>query len=168
MLFRSQKLAPGSTFKVISSVAGLEEDVITPSTNIYDRVKFDLINPSPRCWKSTGHGTLHVSTAIEASCNFFFYNIGFKLGGGKSNGYVNDTRGLARLEKYADMFGLTDRSGVEIPETEPQFSKTDIVRAAIGQATHAYSPAQIARYVTTVANNGTCYDLTLKIGRAHV
>lgn len=156
-----QKLAPGSTFKVISSVAGLEEDVITPSTNIYDRVKFDLINPSPRCWKSTGHGTLHVSTAIEASCNFFFYNIGFKLGGGKSNGYVNDTRGLARLEKYADMFGLTDRSGVEIPETEPQFSKTDIVRAAIGQATHAYSPAQIARYVTTVANNGTCYDLTL-------
>lgn len=156
-----QKLAPGSTFKIVSSVAGLEEGVITPSTNIYDHVKFDKITPSPSCWKRSGHGNLHVSTAIEASCNYFFYNVGYILGGGKSNGSVSDTKGLARLKKYADMFGLTDTSGVEIPETEPQFSKTDIVRAAIGQATHAYTPVQISRYVTTVANNGTCYDLTL-------
>jgi penicillin-binding protein 2 len=50
---------------------------------------------------------------------------------------------------------------VEISEASPQFSHTDIVRSAIGQATHAYTPAQLSRYVTTVANNGTCYDLTL-------
>lgn len=157
-----QELAPGSTYKIVSAVAGLEEGIITPSTNVYDRVVFDKVSERPpRCWKSSGHGNLHVSTAIEASCNYFFYNVGFELGYGKPNGSVNHTKGLARLEKYSDMFGLTDKSGVEISESTPQFSKTDIVRSAIGQATHAYAPAQIARYVTTVANGGTCYDLTL-------
>lgn len=156
-----EKLAPGSTFKIVSSVAGLEEGIISPSTVIYDHVKFDEINPSPRCWKRSGHGNLRVATAIEASCNYFYYTVGFKMGYGKSNGYVNDAKGLARLKKYADMFGLTDTSGVEVAESKPQFSKTDIVRAAIGQATHAYTPVQLSRYVTTVANNGTCYNLTL-------
>lgn len=156
-----QQLAPGSTFKVVSSVAALEEGVVNPGTTIYDHVKFDEINPSPSCWKRSGHGNLRVATAIEASCNYFFYEVGFRLGYGKSNGYVNDTKGLERLKKYADMFGLTDKSGVEITESEPHFSTTDIVRSAIGQATHAYTPIQISRYVTTVANSGTCYDLTL-------
>lgn len=158
-----QKLAPGSTFKVISSVAGLEEGVISPSTTIYDHVKFTSIkNPSPSCWKKSGHGNLRVATAIEGSCNYFFFNVGFKLGNGNSRMQtVNNKKGLGRLKKYADMFGLTDPSGVELAESEPQFSKTDIVRASIGQATHAFTPSQIARYVTTVANNGTCYDLTL-------
>lgn len=156
-----EKLAPGSTFKVVSSVAGLEEGVISPGTVIYDHVKFDKITPSPSCWKKSGHGDLRVATAIEASCNYFYYTVGFELGYGKSNGYVNDKKGLERLEKYADMFGLTNTSGVEVTEAKPQFSKTDIVRAAIGQATHAYTPVQLSRYVTTVANNGTCYNLTL-------
>lgn len=159
-----EKLAPGSTFKIVSSVAGLEEGIISPSTVIYDHVKFDEIGPpSPKCWKRSGHGNLRVATAIEASCNYFYYTIGFEMGYGKPNpnGYVNDAKGLARLKKYADMFGLTDTSGVEVAESKPQFSKTDIVRAAIGQATHAYTPVQLSRYVTTVANNGTCYNLTL-------
>ncbi len=56
---------------------------------------------------------------------------------------------------------MTDKSGVELPESEPNFSKTDAVRSAIGQATHSYAPIQLSRYVTTVANSGTCYDLTL-------
>lgn len=156
-----QLLAPGSTFKVISTVAGLEEGVITSGETIYDRVKFDKINPSPSCWKKTGHGSLHASTAIEASCNYFYYTVGFRLGEGKSNGTVNVSKGLSRLKKYADMFGLTDTSGVEIQESSPTFAKKDIVRGAIGQDTHTYTPSQIARYATTVANNGTCYDLTL-------
>ncbi|MCD7825769.1 MAG: peptidase [Clostridiaceae bacterium] len=155
-----QELAPGSTFKVVSSVAALEEGILTPSTTIYDHVKFDKINPSPSCWKKTGHGSLHVSTALEASCNYFYYNVGYELGGG-SSGSLSDSKGLSRLKKYADMFGLTDKSGVEITESEPQFSTTDVVRSAIGQATHAYTPSQLSRYVTTIANNGTCYDLTL-------
>lgn len=156
-----QELAPGSTFKVVSSVAGLEEGVISPSTTIYDHVKFEQIHPSPSCWKKSGHGNLHVATALEASCNYFFYTVGFKLGEGKSNGSVNATKGLSRLKKYADMFGLTDTSGVEVAEATPKFATKDIVRAAIGQDTHAYTPSQLSRYVTTVANNGTCYNLTL-------
>lgn len=156
-----QALAPGSTFKIVSSVAGLEEGIITPSTTIYDEVTFKKINPSPHCWNRSGHGSRNVSTAIEGSCNYFFYTVGFELGDGRDNGYVNTKKGLNRLEKYVDMFGLTDTSGVEVTESSPQFATKDVVRAAIGQDNQAYTPSQISRYVSTVANGGTCYDLTL-------
>lgn len=155
-----QKLAPGSTFKIISSVAGLEEGVITPGKTIHDNVKFDKINPSPKCWSSSGHGSLSVSGAIEASCNYFFYEVGYRLSG-TANGAVNDKKGLAKLKKYANMFGLTEKSGVEIQESSPNFSELDAVRSAIGQGSHTYTPIQLSRYVSTVANNGKCYDLTL-------
>ena len=155
-----QEIAPGSTFKVISAIAGLEEGVISPGTTIYDRVVFDKVYGNPKCWSSSSHGNLNVSTAIENSCNYFFYTVGYMLGGGNGQN-VNNNRGLERIKKYADMFGLTDKSGVEITESEPHFSDRDVVRSAIGQGTHAYAPVQMARYMTTVANNGTCYDLTL-------
>lgn len=155
-----QKIAPGSTFKVISSVAGLEEGVITPSTTIYDRVVFDKVYRSPKCWSSTSHGNLTVATAIENSCNYFFYTVAYKLGDGRGAN-VNNSKGLSRLKKYAEMFGLTEKSGVEVSESDPQFSTEDVVRSAIGQGNHAYAPVQLARYMTTVANNGTCYNLTL-------
>ena len=81
--------------------------------------------------------------------------MGYRLGNGH-NGRVNDSGGLARLKKYADMFGLIDKSGVEITESSPHFSTSDIIRSAIGQGSHAYAPIQLARYVTTIANSGTC------------
>ncbi len=155
-----QEIAPGSTFKVISSVAALEEGVITPGTTIYDKVVFDQAYGSPKCWSSTSHGNLNVSTALENSCNYFFYSVGYMLGGGHGTS-VNNNRGLDRLKKYADMFGLTDTSGVEVAELSPHFATDDIVRAAIGQDNHAYAPIQLSRYISTVANRGTCYDLTL-------
>lgn len=155
-----QELAPGSTFKVISAVAGLEEGVVSPSTAIYDHVVFDKVYGDPKCWSSSSHGNMTVSTAIENSCNYFFFTVGYMLGGGTGKN-VNNNRGLDRIKKYADMFGLTDTSGVEVTESDPKFSGTDVVRSAIGQADHAYAPVQLSRYITTVANNGTCYDLTL-------
>lgn len=155
-----QELAPGSTFKVISAVAGLEEGVVSPSTTIYDHVVFDKIYGDPKCWSSSSHGNLTAATAIENSCNYYFFTVGYMLGGGTGKN-VNNNRGLERMKKYADMFGLTDTSGVEVTESDPKFSGTDIVRSAIGQADHAYAPVQLSRYMTTVANNGTCYDLTL-------
>lgn len=155
-----QKMAPGSTFKVVSAVTALEENIIDPGTTIHDGVKFKKIVPSPKCWSSVSHGNLNVSGAIEVSCNYFFYDVGYRLSG-ITNGQVNNNRGLNRLKKYAEMFGLTDLSGVEITESDPNFSKTDAVRSAIGQATHSYAPVQLSRYVTTVANDGSCYDLTL-------
>lgn len=155
-----QEIAPGSTFKVISSVAALEERILTPGTTIYDHVEFDKVYGNPKCWSSSSHGNLNVSTALENSCNYFFYNVGYMLGGGNGK-KVNNTRGLARIKKYAEMFGLTDKSGVEVTESSPQFSTEDVVRSAIGQGNHAYAPIQLSRYMTTVANDGTCYDLTL-------
>lgn len=156
-----QEMAPGSTFKVISSITGLEEGVISPSTHIYDHTVFSDIDHPAKCWSTVSHGDLTVSSAIEVSCNYFFYKVGYMLSGKTSSGSINYPRGIARLKKYAKKFGLTDKSGVEIPEISPHFATTDAVRAAIGQDTHAYTPSQLSRYVTTVANSGTCYDLTL-------
>ncbi len=156
-----QAIAPGSTFKIVSSVAGLEEGVITPNTTIYDRTVFDLIDHPAKCWSSSSHGNLTVSTAIEASCNYFFYDVGYMLSGKTSKGAINYPRGIARLKKYGEMFGLTDKSGVEASEISPHFATSDAVRAAIGQDTHAYTLSQLSRYVTSVANSGTTYYLTL-------
>ena len=77
------------------------------------------------------------------------------------NGSYNSEKGLKTLEKYAKMFGLDTTSGIELYEYEPHISDTDSVRSAIGQGTNNFTPAQIARYATTIANEGTCYDLTL-------
>ena len=156
-----QEMAPGSTFKVISAVTGMEEGVISPSTHIYDHTVFSDIDHPAKCWSTVSHGDLTVSDAIEVSCNYFFYKVGYMLSGKTSSGNINYPRGIKRLKKYADKFGLTDKSGVEIPEIAPHFATTDAVRAAIGQDTHAYTPAQLSRYVTTVANSGNCYNITL-------
>ena len=79
----------------------------------------------------------------------------------ESNGTYNSNKGLAALKKYASLFGLDSKSGIELLEYTPIISDKDSVRSAIGQGTHNYTPAQIARYITTVANKGTCYDLTI-------
>ena len=157
-----QEIAPGSTFKMLSSIAALEEGIISTGTTVHDKVTFTKAPGygTPKCWSSSSHGNLNVSTALENSCNYFFYNVGYMLGNG-SGGSVNDSKGLDRLEKYAEMFGLTDTSGVEVSELSPHFSTSDIIRSSIGQGNHAYAPVQLARYVTTIANSGTCYDLTL-------
>ena len=69
--------------------------------------------------------------------------------------------GLEKLAKYADLYGLTEKSGIEIAESDPQTSDIDPVRSAIGQGTNSFTTVGLARYVTTVANSGTCYNLTL-------
>lgn len=73
----------------------------------------------------------------------------------------NDSVGLQKLAKYADMYGLSETSGIEIEEYTPEVSDLDAVRSAIGHGTNNYTTAGLARYVTTVANSGTCYNLTL-------
>lgn len=85
--------------------------------------------------------------------------MGYRLGiDGES--YSPDI-GLEKLAKYADLYGLSEKSGIEIAESEPQVSDMDAVRSAIGQGTNSYTTVGLARYVTTVANSGTCYNLTL-------
>lgn len=155
------KTAPGSTFKPVSATAGLLEGIITtksqfPCTGLYEK-----IFPPAACWiyGQGSHGMLNVSEAIRHSCNMYFYELGYQLGL-KDDGYSSEY-GLSRLQIYADMYGLTELSGVEIEESMPTFSDTDAVRSAIGQGTNSYTTVGLARYVTTVANSGTCFNLTL-------
>lgn len=158
-----QRTAPGSTFKMVSATAGLMEDVISLTDTITCTGTFDKITPqSPRCWIAAGggaHGSLNVTGGIQHSCNWFFYEVGYRLGV-VGNSY-NSEVGLNKLAKYADMYGLSEPSGVEIEEYEPQISDLDSVRSAIGQGTNNFTTVGLARYVTTVANSGTCYNLTL-------
>ncbi|MDE5966471.1 MAG: hypothetical protein K2G89_06525, partial [Lachnospiraceae bacterium] len=106
------------------------------------------------------HGTLNIAGALENSCNYFFYELGYRLGT-KANGVFNDNLGLTNIAKYAALFGFETGSGIELPEAEPQISNTDAARSAIGQGTHNYTATQLAKYITALANSGTCYDLSL-------
>lgn len=155
-----QMTAPGSTFKMVSATAGLMEGAITPYTTVTCNGIFEDIYPPPTCWIHPGrHGSLNLSGSIRHSCNIFFYELGYHLGM-NGDAYSPDT-GLAVLKKYADMYGLTETSGIEIEESTPQVSTEDAVRSAIGQGNNNFSTVGLARYITTVANSGTCYDLTL-------
>ncbi len=155
-----QRTAPGSTFKPISATAGLLEGVITLSETISCVGIFDKITQPPRCHIYPGaHGALNVTGGLRYSCNYYFYEVGYRLG--TVGDTYNDSVGLNKLAKYADMYGLSETSGIEIEEYAPGVSDLDAVRSAIGHGTNNYTTAGLARYVTTVANSGTCYNLTL-------
>lgn len=156
-----QKTAPGSTFKMITAAAGLEEGIITPSTEIIDMIVFDKVQPSASCWSTQfSHGSINVVEALKESCNYFFYEVGFQLGF-NSNGDYNSEYGIQRLRKYMAMFGLDQTSGIELEESEPMMSDMDPVLSAIGQARNSYTPAQLSRYLTAVASKGNVYDLSI-------
>ena len=102
-----ERTAPGSTFKPISAVAGLEEGVIRSTDIIHATGVFTEAYGSPTCWIYNqyhgSHGNINMVDAIRVSCNYYFYEVGFRLGGGRSTGYSSD-RALAALSKYAAMF----------------------------------------------------------------
>ncbi len=157
------RTAPGSTFKPLTAIAGVSEGVLGVDEYIVDRGVFEEVYTKPKCWiyrdfKQT-HGSIGIPTALDVSCNYFFFTVGYRLAT-RSGTYVDD-EGLASLRKYGEMFGLTSKSGVEIEEIEPHFSNLDAVTSAIGQGTNAYAPVQLARYSTAIANGGTCYNLSL-------
>ena len=157
------RTAPGSTFKPISAITGVQEGVLGIDEYITDLGVFEEVYTKPKCWiyrdYRMTHGSINIPTAIDISCNYFFFTVGYRLAT-RSGKYIDD-EGLASLKKYAAEFGLTEKSGVEIEEIEPHFSSNDAVTSAIGQGTHAYAPVQLSRYVTTLANSGTCYNLSL-------
>ncbi len=157
------RTAPGSTFKIISSIAGVEEGVLGIDEEITDMGIFDKVYTQPTCWlyreSNMSHGTIGIPEALDISCNYFYYEVGYRLA--DDNGYYDDSKGLSRLNKYAAMFGFDDYSGIELDETEPHMSDNDAVTSAIGQGTNSYTPVQMSKYITTVANRGTCYDLSL-------
>lgn len=155
-----QKTAPGSTFKMLTSTAGLTEGYISPNETIEDKGQFEKVEDGPKCWiYPSTHGTINVSEAIRDSCNYFFYEVGYRMS--TVNGNYNADQGISVIQKYADLFGLTDTTGIEIPESEPHVATEFPITAAIGQSDNSYTTVQLARYVTAVANSGTVYNYTL-------
>lgn len=157
--------APGSTFKMVTATAALEDGVVTESENVYDRGVYPY-GHNPVCWYYTqyhrGHGNVNIKSAIQKSCNYFFYEMGRRLG-------------IDELEKYAKFYGLGQKTGIEltgettgtvasITEAErrgEQWYSAYTLSAAIGQLYNSYSPIQMARYISMVANGGNFVTPTL-------
>ena len=155
-----QTTAPGSTFKLITTTAGLEEKVITRDTVFDCNGTFDLTETPLKCWLTTGHGPLNIIGGIENSCNVFFCNVAYKLGINEDREW-SDSLSLSKLQQYAKLYNMDKNSGIEIPEADPKVSDQYAIQSSIGQGTHNYTTTQLARYVTTLANKGTSYNLSL-------
>lgn len=157
-----QMTAPGSTFKPCSAACALEEGVVNTGETIRCEGVFDYFDVEKQCWVYPGgHGALDVIGAIGNSCNVFFYEVGYRLATNTHTANYDEERGLNRLRKYADLFGLTTKTGIEMEENDPKFSTELPVDSAIGQGSHNYTTVGLSRYVTTIATKGTCYKYTL-------
>ena len=157
---------PGSIFKMVTAIAGLESGAITRTERINDTGIYRKYNLTWPCWYYTdyhrGHGYLNVSGAIEKSCNYFFYETG-------------DRMGIETLARYARYFGLGVKTGIELPsETSgamatPEYAETvgvtwtagQTINASIGQGLDAFSPLQMTKYVSMLANGGNDIDVTI-------
>lgn len=150
---------PGSTFKMILCLAGLEDKVATPATTFYCPGYFTYGNKRFGCHGS--HGYIDMSHAIEQSCNTYFFNLMFHVG-------------QERWAKYAELFGFGHKTGIDLPDeraapipNKAYFDKRYgpkgwtqgyIVSLAIGQGEVGASPLQMAAYTATIANKGTFYQ----------
>ncbi len=155
-----QTTAPGSTFKLVSAVTGMMENVINDGTYIECNGSFDLVTPPINCWNRSGHGSLEIRGAIEQSCNVFFNMIGYQAGINDQNEF-SENLSLSKLQRYASEFGLDKQTGIELSEGTPHVSDINAVPSYIGQGNHLYSTSQLARYVTAIATSGTVYNLSL-------
>lgn len=148
--------APGSTIKPLTAVASLESGVTTTSERIFDTGKWTYPGYSASytyCWNRAGHGSLNVTGAITNSCNYFFAEMGYRLG-------------MDRLNSYFSAFGLGEHTGIEIGDatgTLPsQEEGTNLAPwAAYGQANQLYTPLQLASYIATLAGGGERYETHL-------
>ena len=157
--------APGSTFKMVSAIAGLEsgainKDDIVCCTGVYPK------GHHPKCWiydvSGRGHGKLNVVGAIKNSCNYFFYEVISRMG-------------IENLEKYAKYFGLGEKTNIELPgEVEGTLAGKTLydkegktwyygnsLSAVIGQAENNFTPIQMARYIAMLANGGKKIDVKI-------
>lgn len=154
--------SPGSIFKMVVAVAAMEEGVIDENTIIKDEgIYTKYTNPQPKCWiwsPSTRrtHGEINVADAIKYSCNYFFYQ-------------VSELLGIEKIEEYAKLFGLGEKTGIELPgekkgivagktyseSVNKKWLPGHTLSAAIGQSDNTFTPIQIARYIAILANGGT-------------
>lgn len=155
--FAMGSYAPGSTFKPLMAAAALQEGVITGDTVYYCNGVYRVKDMTFGCLDT--HGGMTVRKALQFSCNVFFYNCSQGLG-------------IEKMNMYAKMFGVGQKTGVEIPEAKgilagPEYRQKynqiwtpgDTVQASIGQSDNLLTPLQLANYCATVANGGTRYNM---------
>ncbi len=155
-----QQTAPGSTFKMVSAIAGMESGILDAGTGIDCTGSFEKVEPHIDCWNTLGHGVIDLETALEQSCNYYFNEIGYVLGIDQEQRFSENVS-LQNLKKYAAMLNLDKPSGVEISEANPQVSDELAVPSYMGQGTHLYTTVGLARYVGTIATSGQSYRLSL-------
>lgn len=156
------KKAPGSTFKPITAIAGLEEGVIGLHDPITCTGRYEEVALPINCWIYPGHhGSLDVVGGIQNSCNYFFAEIAHRLSTDRETVVYSTDMGVETIRKYAAMFGLDRPSGIEIAEVAPEMTTEDPERSAMGQGTNSYANVQLSRYVAALANRGTVFDLSL-------
>ena len=165
----SELYSPGSTFKLVTAIAGLMEGIIDPSDTIfcggsYTVEGWTMGDGRPfraYCHQRSGHGTENLVKAIKDSCNVYFYDVGRRVG-------------IEKLNEYAKMFGLGQHTGIETGDAEgtiagPETSKANnqawydgaTLYAAIGQENNQFTPLQIANYLATLVNGGDRYSVHL-------
>ena len=157
---------PGSIFKMVTAIAGLESGNISLTEKINDTGQYIKYGEKRNCWYYTdyhrGHGYLNVIGAIQKSCNYFFYE-------------TADRMGIDTLDKYAKYFGLGTKTGIELPSevsgtlASKEYAKSinttwnpgDTINAAIGQGYNRFTPLQMAKYISMVANGGNKIDVSI-------
>ena len=148
--------APGSTFKIVMAVAGLEAGLITPETTDFCNGSTEVYGSRRLCWKKSGHGTVNLMDALADSCNVYFYHLGQKIG-------------IDTVHKYGEMFGLGRPTGIDLPGEAPGLLPSsawkreryrepwypgDTISVAIGQGLLATTPLQAATMISLVATEG--------------
>lgn len=154
---------PGSVFKVFMAAAGLAEDLVTPANRVSCPGFFPFAGRNYRCHKKTGHGSVDLFQAVVMSCDVYFYSLGNRLG-------------IDRIHKYASLFGLGEKSGIElgdearglVPSTawkkayfkDPGNQKWypgETLSVSIGQGATNVTPLQISRGLAALVNGGHLY-----------
>ena len=160
---------PGSIFKMVTAVAGLESGAVTPSETINDNGKFIVSDDpnynNPACWYynsyGRGHGRLNIVGALQKSCNYYFFDVSNRIG-------------IEKLDEYADYFGLGRKTGIQINESTgvlasreyaesrgEVWSKAYTASASIGQSYNTFTPVQMAKYIAMIANGGHPINLSI-------
>lgn len=151
--------APGSTFKMVTAIAGLESGAIDVNTKINDTGRYTYYSDyQPVCWNRSGHGWLNVTQAIEHSCNYFFYETGRRAG-------------IEKMNEIGKTFGLGQKTGIELPdeisgvlsgpEVDEEWTGGKTIQSAIGQLYNDFTPLQIAKYTAMIANGGKNVEISI-------
>jgi len=149
--------SPGSTMKPVIAIAALEEGKIDASSVINCTGEYEYIDQVFACYNHNIHGFVNVETALEHSCNIFFFEMARRLG-------------INTMNQYSELFGLGQKTGIEINESKGilagikyrdslglGWKSGETLLAAIGQSDNSFTMIQLANYVATIANGGTRY-----------